>query len=465
MRGLAAGIGVWSASSLAHMCAAALGLLLVAAGLAAQQQTAVPAKLTLEDALAIARNRNPEVAQARNTLHAQGMQVLAGWGAFMPTLSGSMTFSGSDSRTVTGQDDFGQPVELSEPITFQGSSSSQRLQSSLTVFDGFRNLNTLRATRASAAAAEASVAATEARVDAETKRRFYDAVRARQLIALEQRLLASAREQQGNMDRRFRTASATQEDVLGAQADVANQELQLARAQGDADKAVLALREYLGIVEPIMFEIEGDLPEAWDPGGLNADSMVAEALRDHPDLQRLEASANAAELRAASARGSYWPRVSVGASFGRTVNLRSYSALFDLNPRNRSFGFSISLDVPIFSGFQTRAQVSSAVADARNAEESLLAGRLARERDVRSAYIDLENAFRAVDLAQRSTDLSNERLRLSRERYAIGAITFPELQLLIDRASQEERQLINARYSFAAAVAALEQQLGRSIQP
>jgi outer membrane protein len=125
----------------------------------------------------------------------------------------------------------------------------------------------------------------------------------------------------------------------------------------------------------------------------------------------------------------------------------------------------VSLDVPIFTGFQTQAQVSAAVADARNAEEVLLAGRLTRERDVRSAYIDLENAYRAVNLAERSTDLSNERLRLSRERYAVGAITFPELQLLIDRASQEERQLINARYSFGAAVAALEMQVGHSIRP
>jgi outer membrane protein len=442
-----------------------LVMMTVPAGILAQQPAAVPAKLTLEDALAIARERNPDAAEARNSVHAQGAQVRAGWGAFLPTISGSLSFSGSDSRVVTGQDFYGKPVRLDSAVSYQGSQSSQSLQTSLTVFDGFRSLNALRSARASAAAANEALASTETRIEADTKRLFYDAVRARQLIALEDRLLASAREQRDNMDRRFRTANATQEDVLGAEADVASQELQLARAQGDADKAVLTLRQYLGITEPIAFEVDGELPVAWDPSGLDPDGLVAEALDNHPDIARLESQADAAELRVAATRSGYWPTLRVNAGLGRSMSLQSYSALFNLNPQNRALNFGVTLTIPVFTGFQTQAQVAGAVADARNAEEALRAGRLARERDVRSAAIDLLNAYRGAALAQRSTDLSNERLRLSRERYAIGAISFPELQILIDRAAQEERQLINARYSYAAAVAALELQVGHPLRP
>jgi outer membrane protein len=429
------------------------------------QETPVPAQLTLEDAIAIARERHPDLVRARTGVRAQGSQVRAGWGAFMPTLSGQLVFSGSDSRTVTGQDDYGKPVELPTAISFRGSSSSQSLRTGLTVFDGFQNLKTLRAAQANLASAEATRTATEVRVDAETTRRFYDALRAIQLIALEERLLASAREQRDNTARLFRTASATQEDLLGAEADVASAELQLARARGEADKAVLSLREQLGLVEPIAFEPVGTLPDAWDPSALDVDSLVARALADHPDLLRLDASARAAHLRASAVRGGYWPSLRVGASISRSMNLSSYEALFDFNPQNRTFGFSVSLDVPLFTGFQTQAQVAAADADARHAEESLRAGRLAQERDVRSAWIDLENAYRGVALAERAAELSNERLRLSRERYAIGAITFANLQILIDRAAQEERQLVNARYAFAASAVALEAQVGRPLRP
>ena len=440
-----------------------LALLTVPA--AAQEAIPVPPRLTLEDALAIARERSPELAQARNSLSAQGAQVSAGFGAFLPTLTGQLNFSGTDSRTVTGQNDFGQPVELPQAVAFQGSSSNQGLYTNLTLFNGLQNLRNYNAAKASFTAADEYRLAVQTRVDAETTRRFYEAVRTQQLIALEARLFESAREQRDNTARLFRAASATQEDLLGAEADVAAQELQLARAQGDADKAVLGVREQLALVEPLAFEVEGELPPAWDPVTLDADSLVALALSTHPDVTRLDESARAAHLRASAARGGYWPTVRVGASVTRSMNLSSYEALFDFNPQNRMVGFSLTLDWPLFQGFQTRAQVSLATADALNAEESLRAGKLAREREVRAALIDLQNAYRGVALAERAAELSNERLRLSRERYAIGGIDFATLQILIDRAAQEERQVINARYAFAASAVSLDERVGRPVRP
>jgi outer membrane protein TolC len=149
--------------------------------------------------------------------------------------------------------------------------------------------------------------------------------------------------------------------------------------------------------------------------------------------------------------------------YSRSTSLSSYEALFDFNPRNRSFGFGIALSYPLFTGFQTGARVAQADAEARNADEQARAGRLQAERDVRSALIDLQNAYRSVQLAERSSELSTERLRLAREQYAIGAgeITFANLQLYIDRAAQEERGLINARYTYAQARAALTERVGQ----
>jgi outer membrane protein len=442
-----------------------LTVLAATAVTAVAQEKAIPARLTLEDAIAIARERSPDLAQARNSLDAQGSQVTAGFGALLPTLTAQLSFGGSDSRTVSGLDDFGQPVEQEIVRRFQSSTSSQGLYTSMTLFNGLRSLRTYSAAKASFTSAAEYRATVQTRVDAETTRRFYDAIRTRQLIALEDRLLASAREQRDNTARLFRTASATQEDLLGAEADVASQELQLARAEGEAEKAVLAVREQLALVEAIDFEVTGETPEAWDPAFVDPDSLVAVAVRTHPDVARLDAAARAAHLRAGAARGSYWPTVRLGASLSRSANAIGYDALFNFNPQNRTLGFSLSLDWPLFQGFQTRAQVSQASADALNAEESLRAAKLAREREVRAALIDLQNAYRGVALAERATELSNERLRLSRERYAIGAITFANLQILIDRAAQEERQLINARYQFVAAAVTLNERVGRPVRP
>lgn len=436
----------------------ALTVALLPGGAAAQQ---VPARLTLDDALAIARARNPEYLQAVNSARAQSAQVRAGWGGFLPTLSARLQFQGATSTTVTGEDDFGRPVELPMPVDFQRSSASQSISAGFTLFDGLGALHSLRAARATADATEAARAVSLTRVEAEVTRRFYEALRTDRLIALEEQLLVSAQEQLANTGRLFRTAAATQEDVLGAEADVANQEMLLERARGDARKARLSVREYLAIPEDVAFTVDGALPPVGDPTELGADSLVQVAQASNPRITRLDAAANAAHLQASAVRAGRWPRVTLSASYSRSVSLSSYEALFEFNPQNRGFGFGMTVDLPLFTGFETSARVSQASLEARNADEALRAGRLTMEREVRAALIDVQNAHRGLELAERSAELSRERLRLSRERYAIGAIDFATLQLLTDRAAQEERQLVNARFQYAQAVVTLDERVGQ----
>ncbi|MFQ6046896.1 MAG: TolC family protein [Gemmatimonadales bacterium] len=438
----------------------ALGAALTVTSAAVAQERIV---LTLDQALEIARRQNPEYRQALNQERAAGAQVNAGLGAFLPTLSARTSFAGASSRTVTGENDFGQAVSLPSAIDFERSSASQAVGASLTLFDGLSNLNTLRSARESEERFSAGSEAALIRTEAETKRRFYDALRTGQLVELEERLLTQAREQLAATERLFRAAGATQEDVLGAQADVAGQELALARAAGEAEKAKLLLKEYLGITEAIEFDVKGELRGVLDPSELDDQALLARALANHPSVVALDAAANAAASSATAARGARWPTIGVNASFGRSMSLSSYDALFKLNPQNRSFSFGVDLTWPLFTGFATSAQIANADLQARNAEEQLVAGRLSVERAVKSALIDVRNAHRALELARQSAALSVERLRLARERYAVAAITFPNLQLLTTQAASAERQLLQAEFDLARAAATLEEAVGGPI--
>jgi len=140
-------------------------------------------------------------------------------------------------------------------------------------------------------------------------------------------------------------------------------------------------------------------------------------------------------------------------------------ALFEVNPKNRTFSFGLSMDWPIFTGFRTSLQVAQADVDARNANEQLRAARLQLQREVRSALIDVQNAYRALQLAQQSAGFSRERLSLAQERYAIADIQFSNLQLIINQASQAERQLVDAQFGFATAMVTLQEAVGTEVGP
>ena len=421
--------------------------------------------VTLDEALSLARQHNPDYRKARNEAGAAGLASTAGSLWFLPTVNASLTFNRSSATNVTGTGTDGRPFELPNPVTFQSSSASQGINASLTLFDGLRSLRSGRAAAARASATEATAHATVLQVEAQVRRQFLQALRQQQLIQVEERLLASQREQLSATERLFRTAGANQVDVLGAQVAVAQQEQALASQQGEAQKAGLELARVLGLEDIVPLEPTGTVPAPFDPAALDADALVRVAERQSPRLAQLAAQANAANADAGAAVGARWPTISLSAGVNRSLSLPTYDAFGELNPRNRSFGIGLQVQMPIFTRFQTSANIAAAHARADNADEDLRAGRLQLETSVRSALVDLRNAHQALLLAERSAALSRTRQDLAQQQYRLGAIGYQNLQQVIDGAAQAERQAVGARFTFALALVAIEELVGGEVRP
>jgi outer membrane protein len=433
-------------------------LLVVTLPLAAQE---VPQVLTLERALELARSRNPAYLRSLAQADAAGSGVRAGFGAFLPNLNANVGWNGSRNTTAIGEDDFGRPIVGDSTLTFQSSSASQSISTSMTLFDGLQNLNSYRASKASADAAYAGVEEQAAAVDAEVTRRFYGVVQAERLTTVEEALLDVSRRQLDATERLFRVAARDEIDVLGAQVQVAQQEQALEQARGDGRRSLLQLAEAIGLRDWAEFAVDGALPAPFDPAEIEADSLVAIAFRNSPTLAGARSSAARAAYAESAAKGRYWPSVSASASFSRSENSQSFDSFFSINPaNNRGLGFGLTVQIPIFTRFQTQDAVAQAVAQSTIADESLREAELRLERGVREAQINLETAYRRLMLAQRSVELSRRRLAMAQEQYQLGTIGFTDFQQIVTQSSQDARQLINAELEFAGSLVTLEEQLG-----
>lgn len=440
-----------------------IGAVGAAAAPAAGQQ--VPDRLTLEDALRLARAGNPAFRKTENDLELASNAIRAAWAAFLPSLNPSISFSGGRSRRLTGEDPYGQPVRLDEPTDYRSSSTGQSLNiGGVTLFDGGANLRTVRERRANYSMVDAQIEQQQIELDARVSREFYQAVRAARNIALEESLLASAEERLTRTEELLRLAARNRVDVLGARADVKQGQQNVERARGEADKARLTLAATLGLPAPAPLRLDTVLPPIFDPANLNVDGLVPQALRTSPITRRAESAVAAANHRAAAARGGRWPRLSAGVSYSRSMGLSSYDALKQLNPQNWSFGFSYSLTVPLFTRFQVSNQIATEEAAARDADYDLRAARLTLEKDIRAAVIDVNNAYRSLQLADERAELSRERQQLAQEQYRLGGISFTELQNLFDRTAEAERQALDARFTFINARLALEEKLGARLE-
>jgi outer membrane protein len=442
-----------------------LHALLVLAAPSVLQAQQAERRLSLDEALQLAREGNPALQRARADAGPAGVALRAAWAAaYLPGVTGSLGFSGSERTSVTGEDPFGHVVRLPASRTSRGSSASQSLGASMTLFDGLASTRGLRAQRSEVDGVMAAIAAQEVQLTAQVSREYYHAVRTMRLIRLEDALLASARERLLTVEALLRLAARSRMDVLGAQADVAQSEQAVERARGEADKARLALAATLGMDPSTPLAVDTLLPPVFDPALLDPATLVTRALHASPSVQQREAALAGTHHRAGAARARRWPTVTGSFGYNRSVNQTGFGAFGELNPLNYGHSFGISASLPVFNRFQTAAAVANAEAAVQRAEHDLRAARLNLERDVRSALIDLRNAYRSLQLAEQNAALSRERQELTQEQYRLGGINFTELQNVIDRTAQAERQALDARFQFISARLALEEKLGTRLE-
>jgi outer membrane protein TolC len=440
--------------------------LLLPAGAAHGQEPTEP--LTLAGALERARERNPAHRKALNDLPVAAAAERRALGGFLPDLRLSMGFNAYSSRTVTGEDDYGQPIALEDPIEFSRSSSSQGLSMTIPIFAGGRRFAELSAARAETRVARAGVLAELARLDAEVARSYFTAVRYQRQAELEESLLESAAQHLEATRRLLAIAARDPLDLLGAEVEVARQERAVSDARAEATKAVLRLRELMGESGPESHVLADGLPALFDPSVFDLEQLVAAAVAANPGLARLEARETAADRQVSVARSGRWPTVNFNAGYGRSVGLAGTEALWELNPRNSNTSFGLSFSLPLFSQFQTSYQVAQARAGRDDAREDLRAARLLAEREVRAAVLDLQSAYEGAMLADRAASLAADRLEMARERYTLGTLSFTELRDVVDQGAAAEREALAARSRFAEALVALEERVGapvRSLEP
>jgi outer membrane protein len=424
----------------------------------------IPARLTLEEAQRIARLSNTDYRKAENDIGPADAQVRQMYGNLLPNLNTNLNFGGSNSSTLSSTDPFGRPISETRRVETTGSNASQGLTMGMTLFDGGANLKSISVAKASQRATIASIASMANALRARVARDYFNALSAARQIELEERVLAAREDDLKRTEKLLAVAASKYVDVLSARVQVATAQQTVERARGDAEKARLQLKQTLGVQGAATFELATDPPEVFDPASLKVDDLVVHALTSNPSVVAAEAQRAVANQSAAVTRGRRWPAVSASFGFSRSANSKGYSSIGDFNPQNRNLNFGLGVSLPVFTRFQTSASIAQADARQLDANEDLRAARLTTEREVRSAHIDLLNAYRTAQLADERAKLERERLAAGQEEYRLGGISYFQLQQYADGTANAERQLLNARFDFVRATIALEEKIGTPLE-
>ena len=484
------------------------GLLLGPAVAGAQQ--AGPAALSLADAIAIARDKNPAYRQVLND---RGPAAGGVRGAFSSLVIPSVTATGGMNYTGAGSQ------------TFLSSSFSQSVSTVSSFYDLSLNWQLSGATlsqpwlaKARQHAVDADIAGAANALATGITQQYLTVLQARDQAELARRTLERNDEFLKLAQARFSVGQATLIDVRQAQVARGQAAVALLRAQTVVSVEKLRLFEQMGVTPPTDVQAVQltDTFAVQTPAWQLADLLtMAEA--QNPALKALRAREAAAAWGVRAATSSYGPSLSLSAGwsgftqqftdvdplirvgqssaniqYGACLSndsvrtgaglaprgctgllwdpvrdegaLRSQNSVFPFEFTRQPFQARLSISLPIFTNFSRTLRVSEARAQHGDLEEAVRARGLGVQTEVSQAFLTLQTAFRTIGLQDTNRSAAREQLQLATERYRVGSGTFFELLDAQVAALRAENDYVNAIYDYHKSLSALEAAVGRSLR-
>lgn len=144
--------------------------------------------------------------------------------------------------------------------------------------------------------------------------------------------------------------------------------------------------------------------------------------------------------------------------------IRDRNNVFPFKFENQPFQASLTISLPIFTGFGRQLRLSQAAAQRDDAEEARRARELQVRTDVESRYLALQTSWRAIGVQDKSRLAAAERLRLAQDRYRVGSGTALELTDAQNAVTRAEGDHNSAVYAYHRAYSALEAAVGRRLR-
>jgi outer membrane protein len=279
---------------------------------------------------------------------------------------------------------------------------------------------------------------------------YYNVLRAEKTLEFQRENLRQQESLYRQASAFFEAGVRAKIDVVRAEANLYDARAQLSQAENGVRVARVTLLQRIGVDGPAGFRLSGTLPEFSLPGTLQ--DWIAEAERNRPELRALVEKERAAAESLRLARAGYLPFLAGSAGYG-------YGA--EEVPLQQSYGLSVSLNYPLFSGFQTREQAKEALATISSTQYEFIETKRRVRLQVEVSAYGVQEAQERLSARKKQRDASEENLRLATARYEVGAGDIIEMTDAQAQMVRAETDTINTAFDFAVSHASLLRAMGR----
>jgi len=403
-------------------------------------------KKTLKECISIAIEHHPSLKAAAASVEAGTQRVWQAASGYLPQINSNYvaTRQGTSvsARTQT------QVGTTTQTYNFYntGVSFSQRL------FDFGKVLDGIRAAQATERSLQADESTQRETVVLNVKQSYYNLLAARRLLAVADETVHQNRQHLDLAQGRFDVGLAPKFDVTSAQVQLANADLNQVTARNNVSVARETLRNALGLTQEMNFDIVDDL--GVEHVAISQDQALKTAYDKRSELQSIRAQERADSEQIAALKKDYLPYLTGNGGYNWSGS--DY-------PLQSSWNIGASVNLSIFNGGLTTAQIGEVAANLSNLKynEEVLRQNIALE--VRQAVLNLQQAAESIRVSATALRQARENLDLAEGRYQTGVGNIIELTDAQASLTSAEANHVQALYNHQTAIASVEKATAQSL--
>lgn len=403
---------------------------------------------SLEKCIEYAWSNNLSIKQQNIEVSKSETRLLQDRLDFLPDLNVSFGHNLNWGRSVDLQN-----LEIIHNKLSQSTSASAN--ASIYLLDGLSKLYGIKSSRKSLEISIQEVERLKDEISVSIARSYLQILLAKEVLAAAEESFNSMEKQRDRTRLLVEAGSQPYTSLLDIESQLASERVQVVTAENRVMTSTLALQQLLDLQYDPDFQIMvPDIDYTIQKyTGYNIDEIYAGAL-SMPVIQSARLALTKGELDLKSAKGQFYPKISLAASYGTFYSSSTFAPDGSVYPFFEQFrdninpSISIGLSIPIFNNWNVKTNVRNA----RLAKESLELDLRTKEqtlyKEIQTAVTEAETYYRQMEAAEANVSSMQESFRYVEEKFNAGALNSTDYTVARANLLKSRSEYLQAKYQF-----------------
>jgi len=410
--------------------------------------------LTLEKSISLALSQNPSYLASQERVGAAQSRVRQAAAQFFPTVD-AIGQNNLDRKVFTLEFPSFIPGGRPQRVAIDFAKNYQlTLNMSVPLYTGGRLTAGYRQARYGLLASQESVRQASQETVFNVKQAFFNFLVSREYVKVTEESLSLAEKTLANVRNMYEVGVSSRLDLLRAEVRTSNQKPPVIQARNSVKMAEAGLKTVLGLDLSQPVEIAGEL--TYRPVEVDPAASLSSALANRPELSLVNFQRLIAEEMRKIAFAGALPTVAVAGNYNYWGNYLKFNSVSWEN----FYSFNLILNIPIFKGFQTPAQVAEAKAALREIEQTRKGITDAIKFEVEASLLNLNQARETLLSQEKNIEQALEGVRVSDLNYSEGLATILDVGAAQIALSEARINRLRAVYDYEIALAQLDKAMG-----